>query len=600
MVYSYPNEEVIFLLRTHTCGELRKADVGKKVKLCGWVHRIRDLGGIKFVVLRDRYGQTQVVVSPDSPYYETVEGLKREYVVLVEGTVRERPKDAVNPSLPTGEIEVEVSRIEILSEAKDLPFYPDESPSNEELRLRYRYIDLRRERMKRNILLRHEIVKTVRNYLDNQGFVEIETPNLTKSTPEGARDFLVPSRLKPGRFYALPQSPQLFKQILMVSGFDKYYQIARCFRDEDLRADRQPEFTQIDIEMSFVEREDVLNLVEGMIKEVFEKVLNVDVEVPFDRLTYEEAMERFGSDKPDRRYGMELQDLTDYFKGTDFSLIKRTLDRGGVVKGFVVENFARKMSRRVGEEFGEFVKKFGLGGIMWFKLENGVTSPMKKHLGGIFEKIAEGLKMNEGDVLLFSFGEDRDPLNEGLGNLRLKIGKEHFPEKAQGFDILWIVDFPFFEWSDEEKRFVARHHPFTMPVLEDIERYKDEPEKIRALSYDIVVNGYELGGGSIRIHNRRIQEKIFEMLGISKEEALEKFGFLLEAFEYGAPPHGGIALGLDRFVAILAGEESIRDVIAFPKTGSGVCLMTGAPSEVRDTQLKELKIKLVEEVPNDE
>jgi len=600
MVYSYPNKEVIFLLRTHTCGELRKADVGKRVKLCGWIHRIRDLGGIRFVILRDRYGQIQVVVSPDSPCYEITERLKREYVILVEGVVRERPEDAVNPSLPTGDIEVVVDKIEILSEAKDLPFYPDESPTNEELRLRYRYIDLRREKMQKNILLRHEIVKIVRNYLDNQGFVEIETPNLTKSTPEGARDFLVPARLKPGRFYALPQSPQLFKQILMVSGFDRYYQIARCFRDEDLRADRQPEFTQIDIEMSFVEREDILNLVEGMIKEVFEKVLNITVKIPFDRLTYEEALEKFGSDKPDRRYGMELQDLTNYFKSTDFSLIKKVLDKGGSVKGFVIENFANKMSRKVGEEFSELMKKFGLGGVMWFKLEDSISSPVKKYLLNIFEKIAEDFKMNKGDVLLFSFCEDRNLLNESLGNLRLKVGKEYFREKARGFDILWIVDFPFFEWSDEEKRFVARHHPFTMPVLEDIEKFKDDLSRIRALSYDIVINGYELGGGSIRIHNRKIQEKIFEMLGINKEEALEKFGFLLEALESGAPPHGGIALGLDRFVAILANEESIRDVIAFPKTGSGVCLMTGAPSKVKDAQLKELKIKLIEEVPNNE
>lgn len=588
------------MLRTHTCGELRKADVGKRVKLCGWVHRIRDLGGIKFVILRDRYGQIQVVVSPDSPCYEITEKLKREYVILVEGVVKKRPEDAVNPSLSTGDIEVVVDKIEILSEAKDLPFYPDESPTNEELRLRYRYIDLRREKMQKNILLRHKIMKIVRNYLDNQGFVEIETPNLTKSTPEGARDFLVPARLKPGRFYALPQSPQLFKQILMVSGFDRYYQIARCFRDEDLRADRQPEFTQIDIEMSFVEREDILNLIEGMIKEVFEKVLNITVEIPFDRLTYEEALEKFGSDKPDRRYGMELQDLTNYFKSTDFSLIKKVLDKGGTVKGFVIENFANKMSRKVGEEFSEFMEKFGLGGVMWFKLEDNILSPVKKYLLNIFEKIAEDFKMNSGDVLLFSFCEDRNLLNESLGNLRLKVGKEYFREKARGFDILWIVDFPFFEWSDEEKRFVARHHPFTMPVLEDIEKFKDDLSRIRALSYDIVINGYELGGGSIRIHNRKIQERIFEMLRINKEEAFEKFGFLLEALESGAPPHGGIALGLDRFVAILANEESIRDVIAFPKTGSGVCLMTGAPSKVKNAQLKELKIKLIEEVPNNE
>ncbi len=580
------------MLRTHNCGELRSSDVGKRVTLTGWVSRIRDLGGIRFLVLRDRYGETQLVVTPESPAYEKAEELGREYVIKASGEVKSRPKDTINPKIPTGEIEVYVDEIEVLSPSKMPPFYPGEE-TKDDLRLKYRYLDIRGGRVLKNLEIRHRVARTVRNYLDSQGFLEVETPYLTKSTPEGARDFLVPSRLKKGNFYALPQSPQLFKQILMVSGVDRYYQIARCFRDEDLRADRQPEFTQIDIEMSFVEREDILDLVEGMIREVFKETLDVDLPPRFDRLPYEDAMNLYGSDKPDRRYGMEMRDLTKFFKDSEFKIARSVVDEGGFAKGFVVPNFSDRMSRRLGDEFSAFVRDFGLGGIVWFALKDGeINSPTKKHLEREYGEISENLGMKSGDVAILAFHKDWEELCTGLGALRLKIGREYFRNLEKGFDVLWVVDFPFLEWNDDENRWVARHHPFTMPVLEDLRKYRNDPGKIKALAYDIIINGYEVGGGSIRIHDRKIQEEVFELIGLTKEEAVEKFGFLLEAFEYGAPPHGGIALGLDRLVAIIAGEKSIRDVIAFPKTASGVCQLTGAPSKVDEKQLKELGIRV--------
>ena len=580
------------MLRTHTCGELRKEHVGERVKLSGWVDRIRDLGGIKFILLRDRYGIVQLVVTPDSSAHEIAEELDREDVVSAVGVVRERPPDTVNEEMETGEIEVFVEEIEVFSKAKNPPFFPGEDVS-EELRLKYRYIDMRKGKLKDNLILRHRITRSVRKYLDSLNFVEIETPHLTKSTPEGARDFLVPSRLKPGKFYALPQSPQLFKQILMVGGMDRYYQIARCFRDEDLRADRQPEFTQIDIEMAFVEREDVLEVVEGLLSRVFEEVLGIELKVPFDRISYDDAMDSYGTDKPDRRYGMEILDLTEEFSGTDFRIARRVLESGGKVKGFVVDGFKDRMSRKLGDEFSQFVKDRGLGGIIWFAWDGrDIHSPMKKHLGGEFERIVEKISLKAGDVVLMAFDENYQVLCEALGELRLKIGKEFFPERARGYDVLWVLDFPFLEWDGEDSRWTARHHPFTMPVLEDLKKYSEDPGRIRAHAYDIILNGYEVGGGSIRIHSREIQERVFELIGLSKEEAWSKFGFLMEAFEYGAPPHGGIALGLDRLVAIMAGEDSIREVMAFPKTSTGSCLLTGAPSGVNPEQLKELKIRL--------
>jgi len=578
------------MLRTHTCGELRVEDEGKKVKLCGWVDRIRDLGGVRFIDLRDRYGETQIVCDVNSKAYETVDELTRESVVLVEGTVRRRPEGTENPNIATGEIEVVAERIEILSKAEPLPFYPNETPK-EEMRLRYRYIDLRSKRMRDNIILRYTITRVIRRYFDELSFLEIETPFLTKSTPEGARDFLVPSRLRPGKFYALPQSPQLFKQLLMISGFDRYFQIVRCFRDEDLRADRQPEFTQVDVEMSFVDVEDVLSVSEGMIARVFREAIGMDLKTPFDRITYSEAMEKYGTDKPDRRYGMELRDLGYAFEGTTFRVIRSVLEEGGSVKGFVVPEFAPEMTRKKGDELMERARELGLGGLIWFKVEGKITSPHLKHLEREFKTIAEKENLKEGDVCLIAAHKDRNLLNEALGTLRLEIGKEYFSHLAKGFDILWVVDFPYFEWSEEEERFVARHHPFTMPVEETL---GDDHTKVKAKAYDIVINGYEVGGGSIRIHKREIQEKIFKLLGMSEEEAREKFGFFLEAFKYGVPPHGGIAFGLDRLVAIIAGENSIREVIPFPKTGNGVCLLTGAPSSVDEKQLRELRIRVEE------
>jgi len=571
---------VRILLRTHTCGELNKKHAGMNVILSGWVSRIRDLGGIKFIILRDRYGETQVVVNPDSDAYSTAQEIGREFVIQVEGEVRERPEETKTNTL-TGEIEVYASKINILSTAEVPPFFPGEKVS-EELRLRYRYIDLRSKMMKDNIILRHKMAQAAREFLNKHGFLEIETPFLTKSTPEGARDFLVPSRLQKGKFYALPQSPQLFKQLLMISGFDKYYQFARCFRDEDLRADRQPEFTQIDIEMSFVDEEDILKIMEEFIRFVYNSV-GINLPEKFDRLTYEEAMEKYGSDKPDRRFGMELLDFTEEFIDTEFRVVKNILETNGSVKGFITDI---PISRKIASEYEEIVKKFGLGGLLWFKIENDkVISPTAKFLSNNYLKLKEKFKLKEGDVVLLAAYTNRNVLNEALGTLRLKIGKEHFSEKMKSFDALWVIDFPFLEWNEEEQRYVARHHPFTLPKNLD-----DSPENIKAYAYDMILNGNELGGGSLRIYNEKIQEKVFELIGLSKTEAREKFGFLLDALQLGAPPHGGIAFGFDRMVAIASGSDNIRDVIAFPKTASGVCQLTGAPSDVSKMQLEELGI----------
>ncbi|WP_448375554.1 aspartate--tRNA ligase [Fervidobacterium sp.] len=574
------------MYRTHTCGELRLANEGKKVILAGWVDRIRDLGGVKFIVLRDRYGKTQIVVNPDSPVYSIVNSISREDVINVEGVVRARPKEAVT-SEETGEIEVLAEKIQLLSKSDLPPFYPGDEVS-EEMRLKYRYIDLRNPKMAHNLIVRHKMAFHAREYLTKEGFLEIETPYLTKSTPEGARDFLVPSRLKKGNFYALPQSPQLFKQILMVAGMDKYFQIVRCFRDEDLRADRQPEFTQIDIEMSFVHMEDVLNLAEGLIRYIYAQI-GINLPEKFDRISYEDAMEKYGSDKPDRRYGMELQDLTAYFTNSQFKVVADVLSKGGAVKGFKAKI---PISRKIGDEYSEFVKTFGLGGVLWFKVENGqISSPTAKYLEGEYTQISKAYSMEEGEVFIIAAHGKRDRLNEALGALRLKLGKENF--KVDGFDAMWIVDFPFLEWSEEDNQFVARHHPFTMPYIEDLENGV-ELSKVRAHAYDMVINGYEVGGGSIRIHRKDIQERVFDIIGLTKEEMEEKFGFLLDALRHGVPPHGGIAFGLDRLVTIAVGADSIREVIAFPKTSSGTCLLTNAPSFVSPRQLDELGISLKE------
>lgn len=579
------------MLRTHTCGELRIQDIGKKVVLAGWVDRIRDLGGVKFIMLRDRYGLTQVVLSPENQ----VE-LRRESVVQIEGIVRERPKETVNRDLPTGEIEVAAQKVTIFSTPiKDLPFYPGETKlPSEDVRLKYRYIDLRRKEAVDKIIMRHKVAQAVRNYLTSQGFIEVETPFLTKSTPEGARDFLVPSRLKPGTFYALPQSPQLFKQLLMISGLDRYFQIVRCFRDEDLRADRQPEFTQIDIEMSFNTREDVLQVTENMLRYVFKQVLEVELPENLDHLTYDYCMNTYGSDKPDRRIGMEFKDVGDCFKGSDYHVISNALVQKNVIKGFIVKNFSEKMSRKLADELDEIAKSLGLGGILWFAVDqnNSLRGSSLKYLENNYREIIKKLSMQPKDVFILAVGKSNS-VNSVLGEIRKMLGERFFSHLKTGFDIFWVIDFPMFEYSEEENRFVAQHHPFTMPNLEDLGKYKDSDlSKIRAQSYDIVINGFEVGSGSVRIHNAELQREVFKLMQLSEEEIRVKFGFLLEAFQYGAPPHGGIALGLDRLVAIICDVSSIRDVIAFPKTSSGVCPLTGAPDIVSEKQLKELKIKL--------
>jgi aspartyl-tRNA synthetase len=578
------------LKRTHTCGELRKANVGERVVLNGWIDRRRDLGGIIFITLRDRYGLTQIVFNPGTEVYEKAKSLGGEYVIGVEGVVRERPENAVNPSMPTGEIEVLVEKLEIFSSSKITPIYTNrDDDTSEEMRLKYRYLDLRRPAMKENILIRHRVAQVVRNYLNSLDFVEIETPILTKSTPEGARDFLVPSRLKKGKFYALPQSPQLFKQLLMVAGFDRYYQLARCFRDEDFRADRQPEFTQIDVEMSFVDRDDVLKTAEGLFVEIFEKVLGIKLETPFKRYTYDEVIENYGSDKPDTRYGMKFVELNDIFKETEFQAFKNVIENSGTIKGlFVDEVFSRKEV----SELENIAKSSGAKGLAWIRFSgNEMSSPISKFLKPLE---IEGLKEKfnvESDGTIFIIADERKTVNVSLGAIRNELIKKK--GKIQGsFDVFWVVDFPMFEWSEEENRFVAAHHPFTMPYLSDLEKYENDLSKVRAQSYDLVINGYEILSGSIRIHNREIQEKVFKILKITEEEAKLKFGFLLEAFEYGAPPHGGFAVGFDRLVAIIRNVDSIRDVIAFPKTATGSDVMTGAPSEVSKKQLEELGIQL--------
>ncbi|KAF2956502.1 aspartate--tRNA ligase [Marinitoga sp. 38H-ov] len=582
------------LKRTHKCGELNSKNVNDVVILNGWVERIRDLGGIKFGLLRDRYGKIQFVIDPENKnIYDLANEIGNEYVIAIKGKVRNRPEDAVNKNMKTGEIEVLVEDLEILSESETPPIYVNkEEEISENLRLKYRYLDLRKERMQRNILMRHKALQIVRQYFSENDFVEIETPYLTKSTPEGARDFLVPSRLKPGSFYALPQSPQLFKQLLMVSGFDRYFQIARCFRDEDFRADRQPEFSQIDFEMSFVDMNDILTFSEGLLGKLFKELLNYELELPLRRYTYDEVMDKYGSDKPDTRYGLEIQDFTEYFKNTKAEFIKSSIEKGESVRGIVLENKGNKFSRKRIDEYTEFAKSVGANGMIWVRNENGeVKSSIKKlaedELKELFEK--EIIKNN--DIAFILVGK-RLEINKILGHIRNKLIKEEM-DKKEGFDVLWVVDFPMFAWDEEEKRLVAEHHPFTMPKLEEFEKYADtDPLKIRAQCYDLVINGYEMASGSIRVHRKDLQNKIFELIGLSEKEINEKFGFLIEAFKYGPPPHGGAALGFDRLIAIMVGEESIKEVIAFPKTASGSDPMTEAPSAVSERQLKELKIKL--------
>jgi aspartyl-tRNA synthetase len=580
--------------RTDYCGALTSVKIDQAVVLQGWVHRRRDHGGLIFIDLRDREGIVQVVFNPQQSHeiHERAHSLRSEYVLEVTGKVMPRPPGTENRDLATGEVEVHATNLIILNPSLTPPFsVEDEREPAESLRLKYRYLDLRRRPVQQNFILRHNLSRAVRRFLDQNGFLEIETPFLTKSTPEGARDFLVPSRLNAGAFYALPQSPQLFKQILMVSGFDRYYQIVRCFRDEDLRADRQPEFTQIDIEMSFIDREDILSLMEAMVREVLWEAKGIRVESPFARLTYREAMDRYGVDKPDLRFGLELKDLSGIVADAEFKVFREAVEKKGTVKAINANGLA-SLSRKELEELTQEATGRGAKGLAWMKVTpEGMEAPIAKFFKPeLLKEIGRRMEAVPGDLLLFVADKEK-VVHEVLGHLRLVIAKRLNLIDPKALNLLWVTDFPLLEYDEEEKRYVAMHHPFTAPMDEDLPLLTTDPLRARAKAYDIVLNGTEIGGGSIRIHRSDVQSKLFELLGIKKEEAESKFGFLLEALQYGAPPHGGIAFGFDRMTAILAGADSIREVIAFPKTQRGICLMTNAPSEVDPKQLKELHIK---------
>lgn len=582
--------------RTHYCGDLTAEDVGKEVVLMGWVHRRRDHGGVIFVDLRDREGLAQVVfnpeISPDS--HREAHRIRSEFVLAVRGTVRIRPEGMENPGMKTGDVEVMADRLEILNESKTPPFAIDvDTDISENLRLRYRYLDLRRPRLQSNLILRSKIAAVIRSFMQKEGFIEIETPFLTKSTPEGARDYLVPSRVNQGTFYALPQSPQLFKQLLMIAGFDKYYQVVKCFRDEDMRADRQPEFTQIDMEMSFVSEKDIMKITEGLIANIFEMCLNFKPAVPFPEMAYDEAIKRYGTDRPDTRFSMELKDLTEVVKNSDFKVFREVAGGGGVVKAIKVEDEG-KLSRKDLDGLADYVSVYGAKGLAWARVKpDGWTSPIFKFLKPLeVEQINKKMETSTGDLILF-VADSPSIVHDALAGLRVHLAGKLGIIDHKDFAFTWVTRFPMFEYSDHEKRFIARHHPFTSPFEEDIPFLDTDPGRVKARSYDLVLNGTEIGGGSIRIHRKEVQSKIFNTLGLEEDETRTRFGFLLDALEYGAPPHGGIALGFDRLVTIMAGSESIRDVIAFPKTQRAACLLTDAPSKVNLEQLMELSLKIV-------
>ena len=580
--------------RSYYCGEPRPAHVGQELIVMGWVQARRDHGGVTFIDLRDRSGLVQVVCNPQvsAAAHETAKDIRTEYVLAVRGQLSQRPADTTNPNLPTGAVELIADEVRVLNTARTTPFpIEDETDPAENTRLRHRYLDLRRPKMFGNLYLRHRLAKIVRDYLDGQGFLEVETPFLTRSTPEGARDYLVPSRVNPGAFYALPQSPQLFKQLLMVAGLDKYFQIVRCFRDEDLRADRQPEFTQIDVEMSFVQPADIFRLTEGMITRVCREIKDIEVLTPFPRISYTEAMSRFGNDKPDIRFGLELQEATELFRATDIQVFKDVITKGGIIRSIIVPN--APFSRKEIDDLLPLAVSFGAKGLAWFRVtESGWQSPLAKNVNDEQkEKIAATLGLKTGDLVLLVADKEKT-VCDVLSRLRLSLGEKLGLIPKDEFRFLWVTDFPLLEYDAEAKRYVAMHHPFTSPREEDIALLESNPGQAHALAYDLVLNGVELGGGSIRNHRTEVQQKVFAALGIGESEAQENFGFLMEALSYGAPPHGGIAFGFDRMAMLFAGADSLREVIAFPKTAKAVCLMTQAPSTVDAKQLRELSIKV--------
>lgn len=586
------------MLRTHTCGQLRPEHIGQEVTLCGWVDSSRDHGGAVFIDLRDRYGKTQIVASPQSGA-ETVEQasrLRSEDVLRVTGKVAHRPEGTVNPKLDTGQIELRITKLDVLNRSKTPPFVPSQQElPTEDLRLKYRYLDLRRPQMQQTLLLRSRIIKTMRDYFAEHNFIDVETPILGRSTPEGARDYLVPSRVSPGKFYALPQSPQLYKQILMVGGYDRYVQIARCFRDEDLRADRQPEFTQLDLEMSFVDADDIIGIIDGLVVRLAKEFLGLEVKTPLPRMTYDEAMERFGHDAPDLRFGMELIDCSELAKEAEFRVFRETADAGGRVRGLNVKGAAGQFSRKRIDELTDWVKQeFGVKGLVWFRVEQNGTlwSPVSKNFSeDLLVRIGQRMGAQPGDLLLF-IADTWERTCKALAALRKRLGAELRLYDPRSMSFSWVVEFPMFEWNQDEQRWDAMHHPFTAPRLQDRELLETEPAKCRAQAYDLVINGSEAGGGTIRIHDSRLQQKVFNLLGIDEQRAGERFGFLLDALQFGAPPHGGIALGIDRVVMLFGKLDSIRDCIAFPKTQKATDLMTEAPGEVDRRQLEELAIRL--------
>lgn len=582
------------LRRTHMCGNLRLSNIDEEVVLMGWIQKQRNLGSLIFADLRDTTGIAQIVFDDtiSKELFEMAELLRSEYVIAVKGVVRKR--QSINKDIPTGEIEVLAKELKILDEAETPPIYiKDNDDVSESMRLKYRYLDLRKPSMQRNLKMRHKASKIIRDFLDENNFIEIETPMLTKPTPEGARDYLVPSRVNPGQFYALPQSPQLMKQLLMVSGMDRYYQIVRCFRDEDLRANRQPEFTQVDMEMSFVDVDDVIELNERLIYRLFKEMKGIEIELPINRMTYNEAMNRFGSDKPDLRFGFEIVNISDIVANSSFKVFSGTIGNKGEVRGINIDGYEDKFSRKDISKLEDFVKTFGAKGLAWIKITNeGITSPIAKFLSeDEINGIIERMNGKQGDLLLF-VADKPSVVFDSLGSLRIECAKKLDIIDKNDLKLVWITEFPLFEYDEEEERYVAKHHPFTHPMEEDINLLETEPEKVRAKAYDIVINGDEMGGGSIRINNKELQERMFKALGFTMEEAWDKFGFLLNAFKYGTPPHGGLAYGFDRLIMLLTRTDNIRDVIAFPKTQSATCLLTQAPTTVKEEQLKEAHISL--------